>query len=115
MEKLPEKWQELLKRSEELRSKEELLVLLYSQLEKDLRGCGLEVPFTPELSAEKWPALLEELLSRTDNQKMRQLIYFVDLPESLTAVILSSDNPFSHLSESILHRELVKIYFRLYY
>lgn len=115
MEQFPGKWQELILHTEQFGTREEVLRLLFKQLQTDFNRAGLQLPFGETLYAASWALPLSELLSRSPNQTLRSLIYLVDLSESRTAEILTSPEPFLRLSEAILHRELVKVYFQLYY
>jgi len=115
MENLPERWQELIVKTEQFRSKTEILQLLFAQLEKDFSRSGLELPFSEQDSVEQWAECIAVIVSTTDGTTLQQLFYFVDLPESIIVAITHADNRSQLLSESILRRELVKIYFKLYY
>jgi len=115
MENLPEKWQELILKTEQFRSKEEVMQLLFAQLEKDFSRSGLALTFNEQEPIEKWAECLAVIVSSTDATTLQQLFYFVDLPESIIVAITGADNHPQLLSESILRRELVKIYFKLYY
>jgi len=115
MENLPERWQELIAQTEQFRPKAEILQLLFAQLEKDLNRSGLELSFSEQAPIEHWAECLAVIVSTTDATTLQQLFYFVDLPESIIVAITHADNRSQLLSESILRRELVKIYFKLYY
>ena len=115
MEQFPEKWQGLMLRTGQFRPEEEVLRMLFKQLQTDFNRAGLQLPFGETPYAAGWAQPLSELLSRAPNQTLRSLIYLVDLSESQTAEILTSPKPFLKLSEAILYRELVKVYFQLYY
>lgn len=99
----------------ELKPKAVLIPMVYGQLLRDFQRAGCTVPFSENFPTENWVSAIAELLAQQSSTTLRQLIYLVDLPESLTRLVLDSENPYSLLAEKILHRELVKIYFKLNY
>jgi hypothetical protein len=115
MKQLPETWQDLLLQASQFRPGEEVLGMLYVQLEKDFDRSGIRLPFDNSEPIANWLPLLERLLVSTDSRLLQQLYYFIDLPESIVLPISVADNRWQLLSESILRRELVKIYFKLNY
>lgn len=80
-----------------------------AQLEKDFQRCGLTLSSS---DVDNLLSSVETLIERVSSTQLQQLIYLVDIPESL--FVFMSRKPTFHreLSEAILMREALKVYLR---
>jgi hypothetical protein len=79
------------------------------QLEKDFQRCGL-ILNTKDLN--NLLTSIETCLSRVTHAQLQQLIYLIDIPESLFLSMSRKSTFHSELSETILLREALKVYLR---
>jgi hypothetical protein len=80
------------------------------QLEKDFQRCGLI------LSSKDVNNLLSSIqtcIERVSNTQLQQLIYLIDIPESLFLSLARKATFHIELSEAILMREALKVYLRI--
>ena len=79
------------------------------QLQKDFQRCGLEL-ISNEL-LELLPSI-EECIKPVSTRQLQQLIYLIDVPESIFLSLSRKDSFHQELSEVILMREALKVYLR---
>jgi len=80
-----------------------------AQLEKDFQRCGLTLNTT---DLNNLLFAIETCLSKVSSTELQQLIYLIDIPESLFLSISRKATFQSELSEVILMREALKVYLR---
>jgi hypothetical protein len=79
------------------------------QLQKDFQRCGLE--FISNELLELLPSI-EECIKPVSTRQLQQLIYLIDVPESIFLSLSRKDSFHQELSEVILMREALKVYLR---
>lgn len=80
-----------------------------AQLEKDFQRCGLTLN-TTDLNNLLYS--IESFLALVSRAQLQQLIYLIDIPESLFRSLSQKVNFHKDLSEVILMREALKVYLR---
>lgn len=80
-----------------------------AQLEKDFQRCGLTLSSS---DVDNLLSSVETLIERVSSTQLQQLIYLVDIPESLFVSISRKPTFHRELSEAILMREALKVYLR---
>jgi hypothetical protein len=98
-----------------LKPKDELVALVYKQLEGDFQRAGCPLTFDQALDTQLWGQALFELLGQQPPHVIQQLFYVIDLPETLVMTIQSADDYLHHLADAIIYRELVKVYYKISY
>ncbi|HLP57074.1 MAG TPA: hypothetical protein VK151_18690 [Fluviicola sp.] len=104
-------WQELRLRI----SEEELVAAVYRQLKSDIERSGSTIPFAPDLPPDSWKNALAHWLPGLSAGELHSYLYLVDLPEKLLNLLTGSDRFFEQLADSIIYREMVKVYYRINY
>jgi hypothetical protein len=99
----------------QLKNREELIMTVYRQLSIDFNRAGLEIPFESTTPPQEWNFSIASYLTAQPQQSVDQLLYLIDLPEKLTMAIRMSDCYFTQLSDAILYREMVKVYYKISY
>jgi hypothetical protein len=79
------------------------------QLEKDFQRCGLELN---SIDLNDLLTSIELCISQVSNAQLQQLIYLIDIPESLFLSLSRKVTFHQELSEAILMREALKVYLR---
>jgi len=85
------------------------------QFQKDLYSCGLELNEFHTNQAHKLYDFTFNYLKCLEGSKLQDLLYRVDVPESLMKNISLEEDYFEALTDLILHREAMKVFFRHYY
>jgi hypothetical protein len=80
-----------------------------AQLEKDFQRCSLTLNTT---DLNNLLSSIETCLSHVSSGQLQQLIYLIDIPESLFLSMSRKSTFHSELSEVILMREALKVYLR---
>ncbi|MFM7663628.1 MAG: hypothetical protein ACKO68_03775, partial [Bacteroidota bacterium] len=90
----------------------ELLTLLWDQVERDINSAGFSVPKPPSIALADQADQLLHFLEELPSHAMPGLLYRIDLPEN---ALFSSMEGFQPLVWSILEREAMKVVLRLRY
>ena len=80
-----------------------------AQLEKDFQRCGLTLS---SLDVDNLLSSVETCIEQLSSTQLQQLIYLVDIPESLFVSMSRKPTFHRELSEAILMREALKVYLR---
>ncbi len=80
-----------------------------AQLEKDFQRCGLTLSSS---GVDNLLSSVETCIEQLSNTQLQQLIYLVDIPESLFVSMSRKPTFHRELSEAILMREALKVYLR---
>lgn len=107
----PEIWHELKLRV----SEEELVSAVYQQLKSDIERSGSVIPFTSDLPPDSWKHEIAAWLPSLSVGALHSYLYLIDLPENLVNMLKVSDHFFEELSDAIIYRELVKVYYKMNY
>lgn len=83
-----------------------------SQLTKDFQRSGINDFTLKSNTPADWNEEVQQTLKKITAIELQQLLYAVDIPESILPQIQESEQPLFYLSNSILQRELLKIYFQ---
>lgn len=94
---------------------ETVLAKVRDQLFNDLERSGCALPELPEKEPLYWIPALATSLRSLSSEELNALLYLVDLPEKWHQHLILSDAYFDQLSEALLYRELVKVYYKLHY
>jgi hypothetical protein len=98
-----------------LRPKDELIALVHRQLSADFERAGHSLDFAADLAPGLWAGKIFENLKGEPPETVAQLIYLIDMPETLVLEMHRDPNYLRQLSEAILYRELVKVYYKITY
>jgi hypothetical protein len=80
-----------------------------TQLEKDFQRCGLELK---SMDLNELLTSIELCISQVSNAQLQQLIYLIDIPESIFISLSRKETFHKDLSEVILMREGLKVHLR---
>jgi hypothetical protein len=115
MSKLPENSLDLWNKAVALSSVEVVIDRIYRQLRHDFKRVGIPFKIDAKSNPKEWIYQVAETLLRMDHHQLPQLLYLIDLPESLSNTLLSANDNYAQLSEAIIYRELIKVYFKIQY
>jgi hypothetical protein len=79
------------------------------QLEKDFQRCGLALN---SMDLNELLTSIELCITHVSNAQLQQLIYLIDIPESIFISLSRKESFHQELSEVILMREGLKVYLR---
>ena len=103
--------QNQLKLNEKLEN-QKFIAQTITQITKDFGRCNLEIHFAGLIDQESLEdAILKEIQSLS-SEKLQQLIYIIDIPESEFSKLLGMEFFFRALAEKILRREALKVFIR---
>lgn len=94
-------------------SSRKMIELLLEQLNKDLQRAALPEILLDTNNHLDWFVKLENYLSTLNTTEINHLHYLIDLPEGVHNQ--NDEGYFYNLAETILFRELSKVYFKLQY
>lgn len=80
-----------------------------AQLTKDFQRCGLTLDSS---DVDYLLSSIESCIRKVSNTQLQQLIYLIDIPESIFISLSRKASFHQELSEVILMREALKIYLR---
>ena len=80
-----------------------------AQLAKDFQRCGLTLDSS---DVDHLLSSVESCISKVSNTQLQQLIYLIDIPESIFISLSRKASFHQELSEAILMREALKVYLR---
>ena len=110
-----------LSQRQNLPSKEDFVLKTQQQIHKDFAKFNLDFPenfiFEPFLKEQIELAIQDNLaiIIKSGETKLMQLLYTIDIPEEKFLQITQDPNFMQVLSEMILKREAMKVYFRSKY
>ena len=81
-----------------------------AQLEKDFQRCSFTLSFT---DSNDLLSSIQTCIEKVSNTQLQQLIYLIDIPESLFLSLARKPTFHIELSEAILMREALKVYLRI--
>lgn len=84
-------------------------VATLEQLQKDFQRCGLELT---SIDLSELISSITSCITHVSSTQLQQLIYLVDIPESLFLSMSRKPTFHRELSEAILMREALKVYLR---
>jgi hypothetical protein len=80
-----------------------------AQLEKDFQRCGLTIN---TVDVNQLLRSIASCITNVSNTQLQQLIYLIDIPESIFISLSRKESFHQELSEVILMREALKVYLR---
>jgi hypothetical protein len=80
-----------------------------AQLEKDFQRCGLTIN---TVDVNQLLQSIASCITNVSNTQLQQLIYLIDIPESIFISLSRKESFHQELSEVILMREALKVYLR---
>ena len=80
-----------------------------AQLTKDFQRCGLTLD---SHDVDYLLSSIESCIRKVSNTQLQQLIYLIDIPESIFISLSRKESFHQDLSEAILMREPLKVYLR---
>lgn len=96
-------------------SQRKLLEKLQAQIQKDFQRSGIgEFQFTSTDPAD-WNEEIRVVLQKLTENELQHLLYLIDIPELILRQTFEHENRLFYLSNAILHRELMKIFFQIQY
>lgn len=87
----------------------------WHQWEKDVNSCGLKILNQHPENASQCYEFIREFISHQNLEKLQQILYRVDVPESLIQNEKPSESFYQNITNLIIHREAMKVYFRKYH
>lgn len=110
-----EKSIQLWKSAVALSSEEWVIQKVYAQLEKDFNRCALPFTLHPQSNPSSWIVELAESLQHLSSATLSQLLYLIDIPESLSTELRAASDNLAQLAGAIIYRELVKVHSKISY
>lgn len=101
--------QEIQKQVEQALMDQSFQAQTFIQLEKDFQRCGLELN---SMDLKELLSSIEKCIAQVSNAQLQQLIYLIDIPESIFISLSRKETFHKELSEVILTREALKVYLR---
>ena len=96
-------------------SQRKLLEKLQAQILKDFQRSGIgEFQLTSADPAD-WNKEIQAALKKLSESELQHLLYLIDIPELILQETFKHENRLFYLSNAILHRELMKVFFQIQY
>lgn len=96
-------------------SQRKLLEKLQAQILKDFQRSGIgEFQLTSTDPAD-WNEEIRVVLQKLSENELQHLLYLIDIPELILQETFKNENRLFYLSNAILHRELMKVFFQIQY
>lgn len=115
MEQLPQSTENLWYELTRLQPEKELVQLVFRQLSIDFERSGNRLPVPDDAPVIQWKPLLAHWLALQAPANVCSLLYLIDIPENLITAPDPKNDYFSQLSEAIIYREMVKVYYKIRY
>lgn len=96
-------------------SQSELLEKLQIQVQKDFQRSGISHFELKSPDPAHWNEEIQQVLRQLSENELKHLLYLIDIPELIMAQTNTHENRLFYLSNAILHRELMKVFYQLKY
>jgi CHASE3 domain sensor protein len=92
-----------------------ILQKLCDQIVWDFNRANLPIEIPVESTPEQIRQVVQNQLGKHSSTSIEQLLYLIDLPETIYRHSMHIDDSNEQLAQLILYREFVKIYYKLSY
>ncbi|WP_341899975.1 MULTISPECIES: hypothetical protein [Fluviicola] len=96
-------------------SQRKLLEKLQAQIHKDFQRSGIGEFELTSTDPEEWNEEIRGILQKLSESELQHLLYLIDIPELILKETINHENRLFYLSNAILHRELMKVFYQIQY
>lgn len=96
-------------------SQDELLEKVQRQIQKDFRRAGIANFGLNNPNPVNWNPEIQQILTGLSENELYHLLYLIDIPELILKQTTDLENRLFYLSNAILHRELMKVFYQIQY
>jgi hypothetical protein len=96
-------------------SQRKLLEKLQAQIHKDFQRSGIGEFQLASTNPADWNEEIRVVLQKLTETELQHLLYLIDIPELILRETFEHENRLFYLSNAILHRELMKVFFQIQY
>lgn len=96
-------------------SQRKLLEKLQAQIHKDFQRSGIGEFELASTNPAEWNEEIQTILRQLSETELQHLLYLIDIPELILKQTTDNENRLFYLSNAILHRELMKVFFQIQY
>jgi hypothetical protein len=96
-------------------SQSELLEKIQNQVQKDFQRSGISNFELESTDPADWNEEIRLMLTRLSENELQHLLYLIDIPELILKQTFTHENRLFYLSNAILHRELMKVFYQTRY
>ncbi len=96
-------------------SQRKLLEKLQTQLYKDFQRSGIGDFELRSTDPAEWNEEIQTVLQKLSESELQHLLYLIDIPELILKQTSDHENRLFYLSNAILHRELMKVFYQIQY
>lgn len=96
-------------------SQRKLLEKLQAQIHKDFQRSGVGEFELESANPAEWNEEIQSILRQLSETELQHLLYLIDIPELIMKQTVDHENRLFYLSNAILHRELMKVFYQIQY
>lgn len=96
-------------------SQRKLLEKLQTQVHKDFQRSGIGEFELKSTDPASWNEEIQAVLQKLSENELQHLLYLIDIPELIMTQTFNHENRLFYLSNAILHRELMKVFYQIQY
>lgn len=96
-------------------SQRKLLEKLQAQVHKDFQRSGIGEFELKSTDPASWNEEIQAVLQKLSENELQHLLYLIDIPELIMTQTFNHENRLFYLSNAILHRELMKVFYQIQY
>lgn len=96
-------------------SQRKLLEKLQTQIHKDFQRAGVGDFELTSTNPADWNGEIQGMLKRLSENELQHLLYLIDIPELIMKETRAHEERLFYLSNAILHRELLKVFYQIQY
>ncbi|TSJ46612.1 hypothetical protein FO442_05485 [Fluviicola chungangensis] len=96
-------------------SQRKLLEKLQAQIHKDFQRSGIGEFELRSSDPARWNEEIRHMLKQLSENELQHLLYLIDIPELIIRETSAHENRLFYLSNAILHRELLKVFYQIQY
>lgn len=96
-------------------SQRKLLEKLQAQIHKDFQRSGIAEFELTNPDPAQWNEEIRLVLQQLSENELQHLLYLIDIPELIIKETNTHENRLFYLSNAILHRELLKVFYQIQY
>lgn len=93
----------------------ELLEKLQTQVQKDFQRAGISDFELKSSNPVHWNEEIQIILKQRSESEVQHLLYLIDIPELILTQTITHENRLFYLSNAILQRELMKVFYQIQY
>ncbi len=96
-------------------SQRKLLEKLQTQIQKDFQRSGIGDFELTSTDPAQWNEEIQAMLKQLSENELQHLLYLIDIPELIINETRTHEERLFYLSNAILHRELLKVFYQIQY